>query len=303
MARRFPRGTPSDGMLVGNFDCLVKHAVANGQALRPLILTLSRQGDGSEPVSRSLKRGYELMKESSEIEGLYGKMTIELTVKAAKIEIVNPFLLLEHAAAKCRPFFLFIRRCVSKARNGILNIVLYHDGVTPGNVHRADAGRQFVSFLWSMLEIPDHHRGRDRLRWFLAAYVEKKKMDEHNITVGHVFMALLRYYFKGHDYNFSTTGIKIKNGSDELIVLARFSCTPQDYLAHVDLYCLKGSSALAPCAECENVIGRRDFFSDDSGFVHVCDHEYKKCIRRTHARACDIVNKLRELAIAGQVAQ
>lgn len=79
----------------------------------------------------------------------------------------------------------------------------------------------------------------------------------------------------------------------------RFASSPQDFLAHVDAFGLKGASALCPCPACDNCIGRREYFDDDSGSCHVYSSSFDKFNLRSVAWNSEIVAELKSLAANG----
>jgi len=265
------------------------------QAVRPVLGCL--QGGHLE---NERKRSRKELYADSHVETLYGTIADVLEVplldgSKVPIDYIDPAALLVEAAARSLPFFCLMQQCVAAAPGGVLRCVIYHDGVTPGNNHRPDWGRQFNSFLWSFLELPQWLRNRDKLRWFTLAYVLKRTMKEKDIGIPQLIRAVLFRLWRHHDTNFAI-GVRLRHKAEHLIVRMRFACCPQDFLAHVDCFGLKGASALCPCAACNNCIGRRAYFEDDSGFCHVESPSYHKFKIRSLAQTHAIVRKLRRLA-------
>ena len=146
--------------------------------------------------------------------------------------------------------------------------------MTPGNNLRPDLGRSFVSFLWSFLDMPQWARHRNRLRWFTCSYVQKSQMKNASISINNIAKAILLDLFRNTERNFETTGILLRHGSETLIVRMRFATSPQDWLAQVEMYGMKGQCGLNPCPLCDNCMGRRAFFEDDSSISHVLSPMY-----------------------------
>ena len=152
-----------------------------------------------------------------------------------------------------------------------LRFVIYHDGVVPGNNLRPDDGRAFVSFLWSILEIPRWMRMRGRMRWFTMLYITKKDMKSLGIGIPQITKAILRKLVGSEDdFNFAATGGSLKHGAEEVILRMQPKIVVlQEFEAHVYMFGLKGASGMNPCPCCENCIGiPREYFEDGSGFVH-----------------------------------
>ena len=93
----------------------------------------------------------------------------------------------------------------------------------------------------------------------------------------HMCKAILVNLFRNDDFDFERSGILVRHGTEELVVRMKFTTCPQDFLAHCDVFGLKGANSLSPCPMCDNAVGRRAFFEDESGFVHVLSPMF--CLR------------------------
>ena len=267
-------------------------------ARQPIQPILKQMGPGSK---RGFSKVYEEMHSSRNIETLHGTLVKKLTVVGEgcdiSIDYINPIPLLVHSCATSLGFFRLMQMCVSRAPGGVLRFLFYHDAVTPGNNLRPDCGRTFTSFLWSFLELPQWMKHRAELRWFTFSYVLKTQMKTAKVTISDIAKAILLDMFRNQDCNFETTGVLMKHGSQSQIVQMKFETCPQDWLAQVDMFSMKGQSGLNPCPLCDNCMGRRAFFEDESGFSHVLSPEYEKFKVRDSARVKDVLHTIENVAV------
>ena len=111
--------------------------------------------------------------------------------------------------------------------------------------------------------------------------------------------AIIRDLFLHVDRNFAYTGILLRHGSETFTLRMKYAFSPQDTDAHIQNWSLKGPSGLNPCPHCNNCIGRRKPFEDDSGYCHVASPCYQKIDHRTQEQARNIVTILRQAHAAG----
>ena len=280
-------------------DELLACVIDARQPMRPILEKLSK----STSSEKGFKRAYAELHANRDISTLYGNIVQKLEVVgptgSLHMEYISPMALLIHASATSLGFFRLMQACVSQAPGQVLRFVFYHDGVTPGNNLRPDNGRSFVSFLWSVLELPRFLRNRSRMRWFTYSYVLKKDMKSANISIANIARAILLDLFRDTDRNFETTGILLRHGEETQVLRMSFTTCPQDWLAHVDMYNLKGQAGLNPCPLCDNCMGRRAFFEDNSGFSHVLSPVYEKFIVRDSARMQEVIDSIEKVAVDG----
>ena len=211
------------------------------------------------------KRGYDELQQAMLTDTVYGKLIGLLPIPGddgtiLQAEYIDPCALLCWAASTSLEFFRLIQWCVTTSPQKRMRFCLYHDGVTPGNNHRPDVGRSFLSFLWTFLEMPLWLRNRGRVRWFTMTYILKRTMKDYGINVRDITKAILSKLFRHGDFNLSQTGLLLEHGGEKLMVVFTPSCVAQDFEAHQVMFDLKGASGLNPCPYCDNSIGRREFF-------------------------------------------
>ena len=297
---------PGDALLMNkrDRDVALDAALATRQPINTIVQQLVAGTDASGETARCRLRVK--LYATGKLETLYGVLFDHLDVRNAegtwhKIQFINPFALLAVASAKSLAFLRLIQGMQQSAGGQQLRFVLYHDGVVPGNNLRPDDGRAFVSFLWSIMELPRWIRMRGRLRWFTLFYITKKDMKRLGIGIPQLTKAILRKLFGSEDdFNF-LTGIPLQHNGEEVILRMKPRIiTPQDFEAHVYMFGLKGASGMNPCPCCENSIGiPREYFEDESGFVHVYSSHYEKFKMRTQQRMKETIEEIKRVAESG----
>ena len=107
------------------------------------------------------------------------------------IRYINPFALLWWLSHISLDFYNFMSNALP-TRVG--RMMFYCDEVTPGNDKRADKGRAYYAFFWSIIELPDWFRARSELPYFVFAYVPAKVMvNKYSLT--RLFKKILYVFF------------------------------------------------------------------------------------------------------------
>ena len=108
------------------------------------------------------------------------------------IRYINPFALLWWLSQLSCEFYKFM--CYTLPER-VGRMIFYTDEVTPGNDKRADKGRAYYAFFWSILEFPDWFRARSELPYFVFAYVPSKLIaDKFSLT--RLFKKILYVFFR-----------------------------------------------------------------------------------------------------------
>ena len=108
------------------------------------------------------------------------------------IRYINPFALLWWLSHISLEFYNFMSNALP-TRVG--RMMFYTDEVTPGNDKRADKGRAYYAFFWSIVEFPDWFRARSGLPYFVFAYVPSKVIaNKYSLT--RLFKKILYVFFR-----------------------------------------------------------------------------------------------------------
>ena len=106
-------------------------------------------------------------------------------------------------------------------------IYLYADEVCPGNQHRPDDGRTYVAWYWSFVDYPIWFQNRRGLSLFVLAFVPIGALRfQHSRT--RLYKYFVEIWFKPDGFNFERTGVRLRNGSDAIVVKATYAVTLAD---------------------------------------------------------------------------
>jgi hypothetical protein len=251
----------------------VELIVSNGLAVAPQI---SRTGLSRHLATKEVHK-------YDNIDTPYGKVCEEILIERDGgdpfvFECLNPFALLWLAAARSE----YAAEFYAANLKGRCRIVLYCDGVTPGNALRPDHGRTFEAIYWTFLEFPDWYRSRIQTSWFPFCFLESKRLCDDCITMSTVAAAVMKKFFARDlsQPNFERTGLIFQCRGVDHHIVAEFAAWLADERAIKDLVSCKGASGLKPCISCRNVVNRTTPAADGY-LVHIDCPETHRFDRQT----------------------
>ena len=100
-------------------------------------------------------------------------------------------------------------------------IVLYMDGVVPGNVHRPDPGRAYTSVYWQFLDMPFWMLRNSNL-WLDLCCVPKRLLKKLPGGSSQLATLALRMFKGPGDLNFFDAGLLILHNAAGLSLRLRF---------------------------------------------------------------------------------
>ena len=177
----------------------------------------------------------------------------------APIQYVDPFVLLEYLCIVSPCFARFLGRCVGTKTHGDeaqpvdpgdeaqpvdpTRVVLYHDDVRPGNVHRPGFGRLFCCVYWTLSAFPDWFRQSDD-GWFTLCIYPRGFIDSIRGGVSALFAAMLRVFYPPEGVNFERTGLALPDGRGAVMYFkAEFAGVLADEKALAETADGKGASS------------------------------------------------------------
>ena len=125
----------------------------------------------------------------------YGKVVQTMKIDNVTVPHIGPCALLVYSCAISPAF----SRLMNSIATGMCRIVLYNDGVTPGNVFRPDAGRKFEAFYWAVTEWPDWMLQRS-MCWQTLSLIRSKLITDVQCIISrimHRFLNLFRTLSEG----------------------------------------------------------------------------------------------------------
>ena len=172
------------------------------------------------------------------------------------IAIANPFALLWKAVVVCDAFSVFLQerlRLKPPAREDPWSIVIYTDGVTPGDPLSPINRRKFQACYWSLLELGTSALSREEA-WFTVMTEFETVVADVSAGLSQLFAAIVKTFFNPHGYNFETAGILLPFGDSEVRLFCKLKMMLQDGGAHKQVWHARGDAATRLCFLCKNLV-------------------------------------------------
>jgi hypothetical protein len=133
--------------LARNVDC--KTAAQDVvSALHAEGLLTANLGDVRHKIKRSIKSHADIL------DATYGALVKNIVIDGVTIDYIDPRCWLSYMCS-VSDGFASMMASTSRHRSS-LSIVVYNDGVVPGNPFRPDKGRHVETFYWCIAEWPDY---------------------------------------------------------------------------------------------------------------------------------------------------
>ena len=246
---------------------------------------------GTDSVRR-LRRELQLATESHGATMTpYGTVIQEIRLGAPGMEfweICHPFAFLYYWTQHSDSFRRVMRACTND--NRCLRLVIYMDGLKPGNPFRPDMGRSLMSVYWAFVDWPAYMLSRT-FAWPCFSILRESVM--HNIPGSCSFLArvVLRTFFPSSGDSLAT-GIIIQGPDGPLVIKAKFCGWLADLKEHKSILEWKGTGGNVSCLKCKNLWKpARGDHAD--GTIGLDCHDIRKFERR---EAHDIYKVVADLA-------
>ena len=178
-----------------------------------------------------------------------------VTVTGGRTECVGPAAWLYYMCTISTAFTTMMEAIVDGCAR--LRIVLYNDGLVPGNPFRQEHARKLETFYWSRIGWPDHVLKRTFV-WQVFCLIRSKIVDKETGRLSAVAGMVLERF-----RTVFTTGVFLPLRGC-VVVTFIFVGFLADLVAHKELSCWKGSSDARACLNCPDLrTGRRA--ADDIG--------------------------------------
>ena len=190
---------------------------------------------------------------------------------------VNPFALLFTICSVSAPFFNLLKTVGTGAKT--LRIILYFDGINPGNPLAPDPQRLLQAVYWCFAELPNWFLRR-KDSWFCFSLVREKWAEEMPGKLSELAKLVVLVFFSALGDSFHK-GITITCGSESLVIGATFGGFLADEKGLKQLFGIKGQAGNVPCIDCLNV--RNRWVTLEPGLQHFWDPDVsqrKKCNRK-----------------------
>ena len=244
-----------------------------------------------ETNERSLKRKLtEAASGHSNVNTPYGPIVqfMELGIPGCEhLEFVNPFAFLYYLSAISAGFAEMMKSICVPGRP--LRIIIYADGLEPGNPFRHDLARHLMSIYWCIADWPQYVLQRS-FAWPVFSIIRTKFLNQLEGGLGRLMSMILRIFFKSKDHSFST-GVHINCPTGDYVITAIFAGFLADLVGHKEITEWKGHSGLMCCLTCSNV--RNMLWGTPHGLqVNTNCHKRKKFIIRENDDVFKIVDDL-----------
>ena len=170
-----------------------------------------------------------------------------------KWDVCRPDLLLRYFVEKCDIFNKVVQNTVRRTGQGVpLNIVLYCDEITPGNILRPENKRRFDAFYFSFREFGAELLCRAEM-WLPLAILRSGVIRTVRGGLSNCVRLLLRTFFV--EGTFASTGVPLAT-EEPVLLFGRLGNLLADEAALKACWNSKGASGLKPCFVCKNVVMR-----------------------------------------------
>ena len=129
-----------------------------------------------------------------------------------------------------------------------LTMVLYNDGLGPGNPFRHDDGRHVEAYYWALVEWADHILCRSFV-WPVVTLIRAVVVNRIDGGLSYVSRVLLTYMMDA-----LSSGLMVPlGGGESTIVSIKFGGLIADLVAHHSLTSWKGHGGTRCCLECSDL--------------------------------------------------
>lgn len=180
-------------------------------------------------------------------------------------------------AKKNQAFAAALKKALSQSRGRPLNIILYADELTPGNVIRPDNRRKLVQWYASFADFKLHLR--NEAVWLPVAVLRSSMVGQIDGGVSTATRALLQTIIREECSILTGTVVEIP---EPTLVMGSISVFLGDESALKQLWAVMGSSGIKPCFCCTNVLKKNHrLLSVCPELVDITETDFSKCTPAT----------------------
>ena len=175
-----------------------------------------------------------------------------------QVSFQNPFAWLCHVCEESIIMRDLIRDMLLEKHNTpgqLWNIVLYQDGVDPGDTKVKEKGKHSIIFYWSFLEFGFHNLCREELWGSLVVMrTHKAKLLAGGVTeLTHHAIKM----FHNQERDMAITGVTLPLGDRTTKIFAKVNMIFADKPAIAEMLSSKGHSGVKPCPLCMNATNHK----------------------------------------------
>ncbi len=219
--------------------------VTQSALLRTLLRLKENNLLHTDASDRQLRRQIAASSDIDKIDTPYGQLMQAMDVGNAQfVDVVHPAASLFHLATVSAAFAGVMMACADAAGNDPLRLIIYADGLTPGNVFRPNSGRK----LLAIANFPDYMLWRSAC-WPIFAVIRVSIISLVAAGTSGVMRRVLRYFIPAF-----ARGVMITHGGRTVQVNVEFNGFLADLVEHKEISHCKGTSGARCCIDCPNVL-------------------------------------------------
>ena len=190
----------------------------------------------------------------------YGPLQRSVYLHGSRIEVINPQAMLWQAVRENGGYARMLRATLDRlqpTRDRPLQLALYSDEVTPGNVISPDNLRKGWAIYWGIVDVyPQALHDEDA--WFLLAVKRSSEVDKVEGKFSAIFGCMIEQFFTGGAHDCSIVGLEVEflDGASYRIYLS-LQQVVQDDAAHKTVWNCVGAAGSNFCMLCLNAWAKK----------------------------------------------
>ena len=207
----------------------------------------------------------------------------------SQMHYINPFSLIFHLCKEQPQLFQLLQECARGGRR--LRVLLYMDGVNPGNPLAPDPRKTVQAIYWTFADLPNWLLRR-KDGWFVFSIVRDVHVHKLSGKISELAKMILRIFWTGTP-NFAS-GFLVESAPGAMVVTAEFAGFLADEKGLKEIFDIKGQAGTVPCWSCLNVRNRWVDIESSPGLQYFWDPDLAQRRPRTAKHVASMVGRLRE---------
>ena len=230
---------------------VARELVAHGRTrtvVAETLVTLQKAGLLNDTVSETdqatLKRKLgKVTADHAKTHTPYGCLVQSMQVGDRTWEYLHPFAFLYHMSMISADFATMMRSACADGRH--LKLVLFADGMVPGNPFRPEKSRTVMCLYWCLADWPQHVLQRS-FAWPVFSILRESIIEKLSGGLSGLMRKVLRVFFPLVGHSFSR-GVTINSPQGAYVAKAVFAGFLGDLVGHKDIWYTKGHNGVKCC--------------------------------------------------------
>jgi hypothetical protein len=266
---------------------------------------------GGAPDSFSRASQYRARKDLCHTETPYGKLVTQRTLEVTRgkpitVAFLNPFAFIHYCCERSKNYSVIMLNALDRNPSSPSNpwhIVLYQDGVDPGDGLAKNKSRHEFVFYWSFLEFGMAVLCHEEV-WGTATVmrtVMAKRLPGGVTELTH--RVLEQFHNDEHDMRITGVNILCQGSQNRHRIFGKVRVLMSDIPALTEMLSSKGHGALKPCACCQNAThhkppgGAVPIHVYSEYCVQITDTNIENFKQHTNESLRQVATKLQELKV------